>query len=172
MACAIEATPGHASANSYATIAEGTTYHDSHLYGSAWDDASDDEKCRALVMSTRLMDTWFDWSTGEVASGTQSLLWPRDGAYGPNGYEHSNDEIPPMVREACIEWARQLLGSDRTADSDTETQGLKSLKAGAVMLQFKDGVVAKPVPDAVATMLSHYGRMRSRTGGSLDLFRG
>jgi hypothetical protein len=172
MACTIEATPGHASANSYATIAEGNTYHENHLYASSWDDADDDTKCRALVMATRLLDTWFEWTTGLPASGTQALLWPRDAAYGPNGYEHDDDEIPVLVKEATIEWARHLIAGDRTADSDIETQGISALKAGSVFLQFRSGVSAKPVPDAVQAKASHYGRMRGRGGGAVTVLRG
>jgi hypothetical protein len=170
MACAIQATAGHAAANSYATVAEGTTYHESHLYASAWENASADEQCRALVMATRMMDTWFDWHGTPAASG-QGLLWPRDGAYGKDGYELASDEIPAGIRDATIEWARQLLAADRTADSETETQGIKALKAGSVMLQFRDGVAAKPIPDAVLVMASHYGVPRSRSGGAVTLQR-
>jgi hypothetical protein len=107
-----------------------------------------------------------------VASSSQALLWPRDMAYGPNGYELDSTTVPAAIRDACIEWARQLISADRTADSDTETQGITALKAGSVFLQFRQGVVAKPVPDMVQSMLSHYGRLRSRSGGAVDIHRG
>lgn len=172
MACAIDDTVGGASANSYASIADTTAYYESHLYGDAWTDASADEQCRALVMATRMLDTWFDWQ-GDVASSTQALLWPRDGVYGPSGYEEATDEIPALIREAVMELARSLLLSDRTADSETETQGIEALKAGSVALQFRAGTVAKPIPDAVLVKASHYGTQRGRGGpGGIDVKRG
>lgn len=170
MACTIVATPLAANANSYATIEEGDTYMESRLYSDAWFDVTDDERCRALVMATQMMDTWYEW-IGEVASSGQSLLWPRDGAIGPNGYELNSTTIPADIRDACIEWAMQLLAGDRTADSEVETSGIQMLKAGSVFLQFKPGVTAKPIPDHVSVLLSHYGTQRSKTGTFHDMRR-
>ena len=73
---------------------------------------------------------------------------------------------------AYAELARHLLTSDRTADSDVETQGITSLQAGPVSLTF-GAAVAKPNPDAVMVMCARLGRPRSRTGsGSVQLYRG
>lgn len=176
MACVIDATVGGTDANSYATIAEGNTYHDNHPYPDTWLDADDDQKCRALVTATRLLDTWYEW-VGTVASSDQALLWPREDAYGPNGYLHLSDEIPTRIKDATCELARQLLDSNRTADSDVETQGIESMKLGTGMvLSFKGAVTAKPIPDSVQVMVGHYGRQLSRSGnaagGTVTLLRG
>lgn len=170
MACAIDATVGGASANSYATLAESNTYHANHPYSETWDGASDDEKCRALVTATRLLDYWFEWA-GSPTDGVQNLLWPRLGCVAPSGLTQASDAIPARIRDAACEWARQLLDDDRTADSDVERQGLTSLKAGPIYLTFQ-AAVAKPVPDAVEVGVSWFGRKRSRGGGSIVLNRG
>jgi hypothetical protein len=169
VACAIDATVGGDDANSYATIAEADIYHESHPYSAVWDAATSDQKCRALVTATRLLDTWFEW-VGSAASSGQRLLWPRDGAYGPNGYLHLTDELPTRIVEATAELARQLLISDRTADSEIASQAITSLRAGSVALTFGQAV-AKPVPDSVMAMVSFYGVRRSGDGGTPHLYR-
>jgi len=171
MACTLDAEIGGIDSNSYATIEEADTYHATILYSDAWDTATDDAKCRALVSATRMLDTWFDW-VGTVASSEQRLLWPRDGAYGPNGYLHTTDEIPELIIWATAEQARALLLSDRSADSEVETQGLKSLTAGSVQLEFSENVKAKPIPDAVMSMASFYARPRTVSGsGTVHMYR-
>lgn len=172
MACTIQATAMHAQANSYATIEEGDDYHETHPYSDAWDDSSEDEKCRALVTATRMLDTWFEWH-GDASSSDQALLWPRDGAVAPNGYILPNDTVPDIIKNATIELARNLRVTDRTADSDTETQGLAHVQAGPIAVSFKSGVAAKPIPDAVMVMASQLGVPRNRTGsGAIHLYRG
>jgi len=172
MALVVDDTPGGATANSYADVALGDTYHEAHLYMTSWEDASEDEKGRALVTATRMLDTWFDW-VGTVASDTQALRWPRIDAYDPDGRLLASDEIPAAIANGTIELARELLAGNREADSDTETQGIKSVKAGSVDIEFKESVTSKPIPDAVQSMLSHYGTIRSRSGsGSVLVQRG
>lgn len=184
----IIATPGDVDANSYATLEAADDYHAGHLYADAWDDASDDRKNRALVMATRMLDTWFDW-IGEVASIEQALLWPRRSVLRPNrtipgasdiwpwhslqsGLLESSAAVPTRIVEATAELARSLLVADRTADSDVETQGLRSLTAGPVRLDFAASVLAKPLPDMVVAMVSPYGRLRMRSGsGTVTLLR-
>lgn len=171
MACTIDATVGGASANSYATIAEGTTYHDTHLSADAWTDGGSDKQCRGLQMATRLLDQWFDWYGSPVGS-TQALLWPRVGVIGPNGYELANNAIPTLIKHATIELARQLMVEDITADSDAEAKGLQSLTAGPVSMVFRGSATSKPIPDAVMAMVSRLGSVRSRSGSSVTLRRG
>src|SRR5678815_2217292 len=119
MACTIVATAGSASATSYATIQEGDTYHETHLYADDWTDTDDDSKCKALQMATRLLDQWFEWD-GFVSSTDQALRWPRSGVTGPNGYLEADDETPSRIRDGCIELARQLIAENRTEDTGTD----------------------------------------------------
>lgn len=168
MACSIVATAGASNANSYATIAEGDTYHETHLYGEDWDDASDDEQCRALQMATRLLDQWFDWY-GTPSSDTQALRWPRSAAYDRDGDLLANDTVPQDIKYGTIELARQLITEDRTADSDN--RGLKSLKAGTVEIQFSGSATKSVISDAAMSFVSHYGRKVGATGGGAVTLR-
>lgn len=170
MACSIDVTVGGASANSYCSIAQGDTYHETHITPDTWDDADDDEKCRALQTATRMLDQWFEWN-GSAVGNTQALLWPRVGVTGPNGYLIASDAIPVLLRNATAELARQLLDEDRTKDSDIEAKGLKSLTTGSVSMTFAS-VSAKPIPDAVAVMVSPLlGVKRGPSGGAVTLRR-
>jgi hypothetical protein len=170
MAVVIIATPGAADANSYATRAEATTYHEGHISGAAWAAAAEDLQNRALVTATRLLDAHVDWS-GCVASSTQRLQWPRSGMLYRSGYAVPSDVIPDDLKAATAEFARQLLGGDRSADSDIETQGIERLKAGPVELAFRAGTTAKVIPDAVWYLVELWGREQRRNDGVIALRR-
>jgi hypothetical protein len=172
MACSVNAIPMHEEANAYADIAFADAYFETHPYPTPWVDVGDDEKCRALVHGARMMDTWYEWD-GDVSSADQSMLWPRDGVIGPNGYEENSEEVPVRIKQGNCEMANSLLAGNRAADSDVEAQGLSSLSVGNVALEFKGSVTAKPIPDAVANLVSCYGTQRSKYGaaGAVTLFR-
>lgn len=175
MACTIDATVGSEDANAYLTIAEANAYFETHSYAATWDDASDDDKCRALQTATRQLDSSFEF-VGSVSSSTQALLWPRDEVVGPNGYDEPSDAIPVRIQQATAELAQQLLASNRQADSETETEGIQRLRLGAGLeIYFKSSVTAKPIPDVVATLVGPYGRLMAKGGaggGAITLQRG
>ena len=60
---------GKADANTYALVADGDAYHESHLYASAWTAAATGNKEKALVMATRLLD-----AVPEGEHSTEDLL--------------------------------------------------------------------------------------------------
>jgi hypothetical protein len=170
-------------ANSYASVADGDTYHEGHLYGDAWNEASADEKARALVMATRTLEATMSFN-GSRASSTQSLCWPRiraenqeivdwfawglsygfwnedpttTGIWGP--YWASN-VVPPAIRAATIETARELLKSDRTLDDPTKGIQSVGVGQGAVSVSFNASDRKKIIPDMIRMMLSPYGTFR------------
>lgn len=184
----INAEAGSTTANSYASLEDAAAYHDTHPYAATWDDADEDQKVRALITATRTLDTWFDWN-GDISSLTQRLLWPRRGVLRPGispgmqdvrrndwhepfGVLLDSATVPVIIAEATSELARQLLDSNRTADSDVESQGIRSLKAGPVDITFSSATTAKPIPDAVMAMATQLGRYKGRDGAAVDLFRG
>ncbi len=149
---ALVETPGAATANTYCTVEEATQYHDDHPQGgAAWTVASSEQKRRALLQATRLLDAHVVW-TGQAARITQALAWPRVGMCDRNGTALDGDVIPPVLRDATAEFARHLLDAtdDRTADS--ASGGLQRLKAGPVEMAFT-GDRAEVVPDAVWFLL-------------------
>lgn len=162
MAVTIVATVAGADANSYLELDDADAYHDAHPYAETWDAASADQKNRALVTATRLLDTSYTWK-GSVVGSTQALLWPRVGVVGPNGYEEAHNAIPVRIMNATAELARQLLDEDRTADSEVEAKGLTELTVGSIGMKFRSAS-SKPIPDAVEALVKPYVLVSNRFG--------
>lgn len=166
-------TPGSASANAYCDVAFADQYNlDRPAVGTTWATATPDQKSAAILWATVLMDRMWNW-TGYVVDTTQVLLWPRQGMLKPTMLEYEPlTSIPIEIQRATAEYARQLLVSDLAGNSQIETLGITSLKAGPVSFTFKDSVVAKPVPDTVFNLIPcMWGWVRSRASGVSDLLR-
>lgn len=158
------ATPGDPLANTYATLEEAEAYHASHPYADVWVGATAAQAARALVLATRLLDAQVKWQ-GVIASSTQALAWPRLCAYDRHDRSLSSTVIPQAVKDATCEYARQLLARDRTADRDSDVEGLSRVKAGPVEVEFREASGgAKVLPDAVWLLLTGYGEV-IRGGG-------
>lgn len=170
---ALVITPGSALANAYVSVAVADQYHlDRPAVGTTWSAASADAKAAAILWATTQMDAVWEW-VGYPVDAVQSLLWPRGGMLKRNGWEYvALDVIPVELQEATAEFARQLLVGDRAGDSDIETGGITSLRAGPVALTFKDSVFAKVVPDAVFNLIpTGWGYPRSRGQSVRELQR-
>lgn len=167
-------TAGSALANAYVSLAVADQYDLDRpaAAGNIWFTATVDQKTTAILWATKLLDALWVWN-GYPTDAVQALLWPRTGVWKRNGWEEvPRDIVPIELQQACAEYARQLLASDRAADSDVETQGLKSLSAGPVSLVFKETVLAKPVPDIVINLLPlGWGYPRGRNASYRDLER-
>lgn len=166
----IDATVGGASANSYETYAEANVYFDGRIpLNPPWV-ASGLEAY--LITATRLIDSCMSpiktlirgsdgvayyrvsrqW-TGQPATSTQRLAWPRIGMFDANGNAIPTDAIPQALKDAESEFAGQLLKGDRSLDNDVIVQGLTSVRAGSVALTFKDQIMPQVMPDAVLNMM-------------------
>ncbi len=116
MPSAIVVTVGSASANSYVTLDEATTYLDDQLNSSAFQTNAEDQT-RALISATRELDL-VRWN-GQVVDDTQVLAWPRKNAEDPdNPNSQAGDarlglfgetEIPQRVQDAQVEIALEML---------------------------------------------------------------
>lgn len=168
----LDATPAGAAANSYSTVAEGDAYHDARLHSEAWTAVDTATKTVALIMATRLLDAMYEWAEYPTTT-TQALQWPRNSVMRRGELTYVGTmEIPPELKNATAEFARQLIVADRSADSDLETQKIRALTAGPVSLTFGEGITAKVVPDAVISLLpSWWGYVRGRQRGTRELAR-
>lgn len=111
----IVSTAGSASANSFASEDEFEDYIDGRLNASAYDDASDDDRARALVEATRELNVKL-WD-GYRVDTTQALSWPRQWVVDPDDPNCSyfeTSEIPERVRDATCELAFQFLKAGTT----------------------------------------------------------
>jgi hypothetical protein len=173
MAVVLIATPGAANANTYATLSEANTYHESHVASAAWDAATDDQKNRALVQATRELDAYLLWD-GFASSTTQALAWPRTGLSDPDtGASVSGTTLPDRLIYATSEQARLLLAGDRAAELDQQAQGLKALTAGSVSLEFKDDAAPRQVVASSAfQFVAAWCRVKQAAlGGPIPLIR-
>jgi hypothetical protein len=165
-------------ANAYCSLAFATQFDLDRPAGTAavpvptWSSATSVQQTAAILWATKLMDRLWHW-TGYPTDAVQALLWPRGGILNVNGWVYIDlHTVPPEIQQATAEYARQLLVSDRTADSEIETQGVLGLKAGSVSLTFKPSVFAKQVPDSVYALVPQmWGYPRSRTSGMRHLMR-
>ena len=180
-----ETGAGLSTANSYATVAEATSYHEGHLYGTVWTAATAGQQASALVMATRLIDSLFRFS-GYRANEAQALQWPRAWvpdpdavpfAPGPNPLASNPfygfldwTSMPADLVNATCELARVLLTSDRTALTGTE--GISSMSiAGAVSFDFTPADRPEIIPDLVKQMLSRWGVVESSHSWCVKLVR-
>ena len=162
----LDATPGGANSNSYATLAEAVAYFETRTAVAGWE-AADDQSV-LLMMGTRVLDamarpkktlvspkgespyfvtrrTW----TGAPATTTQKLAWPRTGMLDANGNAIPSNIIPQDLKDALAELAGALGTADTTVDNDVSVQGLTSVRAGSVALTFKDMIERHVLPDFV-----------------------
>lgn len=123
------------SSNSYVTLEEANAYFAARLYSDTWEDATDAEKEKVLLMSRRMLDLYIQWKV-----------------------TFAEDDAPPAVKAAQLELALVLQGTDTTALPDGA--GLSSMSAGPVNLVFNQETRVKVIPDHVVFMLSSLGSFR------------
>jgi hypothetical protein len=162
MPVTLDATVGGANANSYATVAEGTTYAEHRPYFENWTGATEDEQKQALIRATQLLDVHVQFD-GVQASSVQALQLPRTGLKDRNGYGIASNVLPVEAKYATIELANELLGGDVTADADTAS--MKRVKAGSVEVEYAEGAgAAMPLSDTVWLLVAHLGHRRLGAG--------
>lgn len=167
-ALVVEDGTAKSTANSYASVASGDSYHAGHLYATAWTQEPDARKEKALIWATRLLDEWFEWE-GRKASENQAVQWPRHGARDRGGYVIDSDAIPVALRDATCELARLLLVEDRTAFAEADPRGFKRLKAGSLEMEINRADRKPVLPQHVRMMLTPLGLPRA--AGATKLVR-
>ena len=167
---------GLADANSYASVADGDSFHDGHLYASAWTGATADQKSAALVMASRLIDAEYQFS-GVRTTDAQALAWPRYRCPDPDrdsrllldGNWLPENQVPKNVIAAACELARELLIADRTASPAGE--GLKYHNESGSQTGY-DKADRRPIISPVAqAMLGKYGSLVKSKSGAVRLVR-
>jgi hypothetical protein len=164
---------GKVDANAYANAADGDSYHEGHLYATAWTGATAANKDAALVFATRLIDSQYQFN-GVKANETQALQWPREGCPDPDADDWNNglitdNVVPNEARHATCEMARELLIADRTAAPVGE--GLKYYNTGTEQTGY-DKWDRKPVISHLAqAFLMKLGSLIKSASGSARLVR-
>lgn len=166
MAVAIIADVGGATSNSYVTLAEADTYFASRLYTTDWDNASVDDKSKALITATARIDQ--EKFYGERETSTQALAFPRTGLGYLDGI-YLDGIIPTQLKEATYELAKYMLSVDMSKPSvDTGTQ--KKVKVGSIEVEYaidKNDNVSQSfdtLPPFVMALLGDISRTVSNSG--------
>jgi hypothetical protein len=162
--CTVVATPGALDANSYVTLTEADAYMETRLHATTWPALTEDDKCRACLWATRLLDAWVEWD-GRPATYTQRLAWPRWGLLTVTDEVIPETVLPDNLKAATVELAWSLTAGDVTATPDPVTGGLTAVTAGPVSLEFVGPSARQPVgdriiPDAVWGLIQTWGRRR------------
>ena len=171
MPVTLDATVGGGSANAYADV----TWADAFM--NAWHDASDrdtwadadgDDKKRALITATTLLDARMSWF-GSVTTEGQRLLWPRSDVTAANGYVLSSAIVPESLKQATALYALALLETALDASDETLTipPQLTELTVGPVSMAFSEKKTTanwaqSPIPAGVLALLRFLGYL---TGG-------
>jgi hypothetical protein len=120
--------------DSYLSVAEATAYLAARLDAGAWTSATTDDKGRALVSATRLIDRRI--YMGAKTSDTQALQFPRTGLVC-DGIEVASDTVPQKVLDATAELALAILNDLSTlAKTDFSEAQTRRLRAGSAEIEF------------------------------------
>jgi len=153
----INATPSSPTANSFATLAQGTTYFDERLQATNWTGDSDpDVKARALIMATRRLDQLT--YVGYKSSTDQALEWPRSDVYDKDGEEYASAAIPTFLVEATLELALHYLNKNAESTDPHATDGLERFdraKVGPLEVEPNHSRVAGEIPTYILAELAH-----------------
>jgi hypothetical protein len=173
MAVVLIATPAAVDANSYLTEVEADAYFNNRLYASVWTAATTDDKKRALIWATKLIDLAFEW-TGAIHLLTQSLRWPRSGMLTIDGNFIENTVIPSLLKDAVAELGLALLKRDRSEEPEILGQGFSSASVSSVSVTVDSNQIIGLLPAYVVNFLLVWGEIRlpnSSSGRMVPLVR-
>ena len=158
----INATVGHANANSYVDVAYANEFFVNSVNNGSWPTVLADKEA-ALIEATRIIDSQFDWN-GLIVVGDQSLRWPRTLAYDMDGRLIASDVIPKILKDAVCNFAYYLIQSGGLNQSASD---LKSLKVGPIDLKFNEGLSVIGIPRFIAKSLQSLGNFQGVIQGSV-----
>jgi hypothetical protein len=181
---------GKSDANSYADVADGDAYFDGHLYASVWTGGAQEDKEKALVMATRLIDSQFQFNGTRTNEG-QALQWPRAECRDPDrrsagwGVRSAEcvepDLVPAAVVQATCEMARELLIVDRTAAAPGEgisatqtsqaTHDATGGSSGMTSVSYSKDDTRQIMSPVARAMLGKFGALISGGSGAVRLVR-
>lgn len=113
----------------YLSVANAQLYFNERLHTDAWDDASDADKLKALIMATRAIDKLN--FIGEKADPDQDLQFPRG----------DDVNVPIAIQEAICELAMRFL-DDIDADMEIENVRIQENSISSINNTYDARVVA------------------------------
>ena len=170
MPAVIDATVGGASANSYGTQQEATTYFTEQSTSAAWGGATSDQQVRALITATRRIDE--SAFRGSKATTAQALQFPRCDVPDPDGSRGAflgTISIPARLKRAQFKLAYEILAGTY-GGGPTGLEPFARVVLGPLQVETRDGQNADALPDNVRREIQPYllsgdGGVRLMKGG-------
>ena len=134
--------------NSYVLLEEAESYFSGRLYATAWNNATESDKEKALLTSVSLLDNAVLWA-GEKRYERQDLEFPRKNIRGL-----PEDLIPKNIKTAQLELALLLLQTDLTAPQTSPE--ISSIQVESIKLQYNRAERSKIIPDSILALVSVY----------------
>ena len=137
MALVVENGTGLSNAESYASVADATTYH-SNLGNASWASASGTNQEIALRKATIYLDAKYrgQWR-GERILQTMSLSWPRYNVIDDDNFEVVSTAVPQALKNACMELALRALTTTLMPDYTAGSVEAETLKVGEIEITSK-----------------------------------
>lgn len=154
-------TIGASTYNVYADVATADEYYNGSTDYATWAALSTDEKARALVSATRLLDRQ-RWQGTQTVDG-QDLAWPRAGVVDCAGEAVDDSVIPQSVIDASMVLALYDATGSNVQTSATSEDLTKSLAAGSVSISYFRADSANyarfplPVMELIGCFLAGFG---------------
>ena len=147
------ATVGAPNANSYVTVAEATAYYDELLGKTAWASASVPNREAAVITASRSLDQYMKW-IGYPTTETQSMGFPRVGAFDRDNVAIDDDVIPVILKQATFELAYYALTKSGLSFVN---QTLDRVKVAVIDVKFTERSVDTGIPAFIEQMIEHLG---------------
>jgi len=167
MALEVEDGTGKATAESFISVTDASTYHTARG-NAAWAAlASDTVREQCLRKATDYMEQVYRsrWQGCRV-SETQALSWPRYDVE-VEGYAIDSDIVPTEIKNACAELALRASAADLNPDL---TQGVAREKVGQIEVEYDKASPQFTRYRAIDALLSPY--LKAGGGGcSMGLIR-
>lgn len=152
----------------YSDISDADDYFNGSTRFSDWDGLTTDEKGRALVSSTRLLERQ-TWQGNKTDSG-QDLAFPRTGLTDRDGNEVDDSTIPADVIEAS-QLLALFIHLEELNEQTSSTEDLnKRIKAGSVEIEkFRaDKDTVKKFPNQIIELIGAFLASQTIIAGSLS----
>lgn len=148
------ATVGAADANSYETVVAADSYFGDSYGRSRWALASQSDREALMITASRSLDQYMSWS-GRRSTDTQSMEFPREGAYDRSGNLYPNNVIPTPVRYATFELAYYMLENGGALSFADQT--VDRVKVSSIEIEFSPRSTDVGIPDFIENMLNTLG---------------
>lgn len=142
MALVVEDGTGIATADSYLSLTDASTYFTNHANPTAWVGATTAVQEASLRYAARWLDMKFTW-IGYIGIFTQNLGWPRIYARFDHDEGHTLDAVPGRLKEAQCEAALSHIKVSPLNLVKAPNSQIEDVAAGSVRVRFNQNI-----PDA------------------------